>query len=107
MTKTVKKLQQQSKDLNSRIDEEIRQREEQHQLANKAEKRANDLTVEIEELRSNVDQVNIAVLYMYMYFYTCTLHVHVYPSKLMYIVLLYMYMYMCIYTFTVLYICHL
>lgn len=53
----MKKLQQQVKDLNARLDEEIRQREEQHQLATKAEKRANDLTVEVEELRSNNEQV--------------------------------------------------
>ena len=53
----MKKLQQQVKDLNARLDEEIHQREEQHQLATKAEKRANDLTIEVEELRSNNEQV--------------------------------------------------
>lgn len=55
--KLVKKLQAQVKDLNGRIDEETRQKDEQHQLATKAEKRANDLTVEVEELRSSTEQV--------------------------------------------------
>ena len=53
----MKKLQAQVKDLNGRIDEETRQKDEQHQLATKAEKRANDLTVEVEELRSSTEQV--------------------------------------------------
>lgn len=57
MSKTAKKLQAQVKDLNGRIEEETRQKEEQHQLAAKAEKRANDLTIEVEELRSNAEQV--------------------------------------------------
>lgn len=57
MGKLVKKLQAQVKDLNGRIDEETRQKDEQHQLATKAEKRANDLTVEVEELRSSTEQV--------------------------------------------------
>ena len=47
------------KDINSRLDEEIHNREEQHNLATKAEKRANDLTLEVEELRSNHEQVLI------------------------------------------------
>lgn len=57
LSKTAKKLQAQVKDLNGRIEEETRQKEEQHQLAAKAEKRANDLTIEVEELRSNAEQV--------------------------------------------------
>uniref|UniRef100_A0A1X7SDT0 Uncharacterized protein n=1 Tax=Amphimedon queenslandica TaxID=400682 RepID=A0A1X7SDT0_AMPQE len=45
--KLVKKLQAQVKDLNRRIDEETCHKDEQHQLAAKAEKSANALTVEL------------------------------------------------------------
>ena len=52
-----KKTQVQLKELSSQLDEETRQREEQHALATKAEKRANDLTLELEELKANLEQV--------------------------------------------------
>ncbi len=39
------------------MEEEQRQREEQHILASKAEKRANDLSVEVEDLRGSLEQV--------------------------------------------------
>lgn len=38
-------------------EEEQRLRDEQHELVNKAERRANDLQLEIEELRTNLEQV--------------------------------------------------
>ena len=52
-----KKTQTQLKELSSQLDDETRQREEQHALATKAEKRANDLTLELEELKANLEQV--------------------------------------------------
>ena len=55
--KLVKKIQQQLKELSNRLEEEQHQREEQYLLATKAEKRANDLTLELEELRTNLEQV--------------------------------------------------
>ena len=53
----MKKLQGQLKDTNTQLEEEQRQREEQHMMATKAEKRANDMQLELEELRAKVEQV--------------------------------------------------
>ena len=56
-TKMAKKYQQQVKDLTGQYEDEQRQREEQHALAAKAEKRVNDMTLELEELRTANEQV--------------------------------------------------
>lgn len=50
-------LQAQLKELNAAYEEEQRQRDEQHNMAARAEKRANELQLEIEELRASVEQV--------------------------------------------------
>ena len=52
-----KKYQQQAKELAGQYEDEQRQREEQHALAVKAEKRANDMNMELEELRAANEQV--------------------------------------------------
>ena len=51
-------------------EEEQRARDEQHELANKAERRANDLQLEIEELRANLEQVG-SVGVCILQFITC------------------------------------
>ena len=43
--------------MNVLYEEEQRLREEQHELTTKAEKRANDFNLEIEELKAQVEQV--------------------------------------------------
>lgn len=48
---------QQLKELNSLYEDEQRTREEQHQAATKAEKRANDLALEVEEIKAQLEQV--------------------------------------------------
>lgn len=55
--KLLKKTQTQLKEINGLLEEEVRQREEQHLLATKAEKRSNDLTLELEEIKANLEQV--------------------------------------------------
>ena len=50
---------QQLKELNSLYEDEQRTREEQHQAATKAEKRANDLALEVEEIKAQLEQVEI------------------------------------------------
>ena len=51
-------MQTQLKDTSAMLEEEQRQRDEQHGLATKAEKKANDLQLELEELRGQVEQVS-------------------------------------------------
>ena len=62
MAKKNKSLAQQLKEMNSLYEDEHRSREEQHQMATKAEKRANDLTVEVEDIRAQLEQVCIVYL---------------------------------------------
>ena len=47
----------QVKEINSLYEDEQHNREEQHQLATKAEKRANELALEVEEIRAQMEQV--------------------------------------------------
>ena len=49
----------------AQFEEEQRQREEQHLMATKAEKRANDMQLELEELRGKVEQVNSLVYHQF------------------------------------------
>lgn len=47
--------------------DEQKLRDEQHDLATKAEKRANDLQLEIEEIRAQLEQVSMcSILFMYV-----------------------------------------
>ena len=43
--------------MNGLYEDEQRNREEQHQLATKAERRANELALEVEEIRAQLEQV--------------------------------------------------
>ena len=65
--------------------DEQKLRDEQHDLATKAEKRANDLQLEIEEIRAQLEQVGyvlilIELLYLHiqiiMIVYKYTIHTH-------------------------------
>lgn len=56
--KKVKSLNAQLKEINGLYEEEQRQRDEQHDQATKAEKRANELGIEVEDIRSQLEQVN-------------------------------------------------
>lgn len=56
-----KNLQVQLKEVNGLYEDEQRFRDEQHELATKAERRANDLQLEIEELRTQIEQVQRAL----------------------------------------------
>ena len=64
-------LQAQLKELNGMYEEEQRQREEQHDMATRAEKRGNDLQLEMEELRASIEQVCV-ITYFYIVQYHCT-----------------------------------
>ncbi len=55
--KKVKALQAQLKEITGLYEDEQRQRDEQHDLALKAEKKANEFQLELEELRTSVEQV--------------------------------------------------
>ena len=57
MAKKNKSLTQQLKEVNALYEDEQRTREEQHQLATKAEKRANELALEVEDIRAQLEQV--------------------------------------------------
>ena len=57
LAKKNKSLAQQLKELNTLYEDEQRTRDEQHQIATKAEKRANDLGLEVEEIRAQMEQV--------------------------------------------------
>lgn len=57
MAKKNKSLGQQLKEANALYEDEQRTRDEQHQLATKAEKRANELALEIEDIRAQLEQV--------------------------------------------------
>ncbi|KAL5473297.1 hypothetical protein EMCRGX_G027764 [Ephydatia muelleri] len=57
--KKIKALQQQVKEITSSFEEEQRLRSEDRDLTTKAEKRANDLQREIEELRVNMEQKSL------------------------------------------------
>ncbi len=56
--KKVKSLQAQLKEINGLYEDEQHQRDEQHELALKAEKKANEFQLELEELRTSVEQVH-------------------------------------------------
>lgn len=58
LVKKYKNSQAQVKEINSLYEEEQRLREEQHNISIKSEKRANDLNLEIEELKAQLEQVN-------------------------------------------------
>ena len=58
MAKKNKSLTQQLKEVNSLYEDEQRTRDEQHQMATKAEKRANDLALEVEDIRAQLEQVS-------------------------------------------------
>lgn len=55
--KKLKTTAAQLKEISGLYEEEQRARDEQHELVTKAERRANDLQLEIEELRANLEQV--------------------------------------------------
>ena len=57
LAKKNKSLTQQLKEVNALYEDEQRTRDEQHQLATKAEKRANDLQLEVEEIKAQLEQV--------------------------------------------------
>lgn len=57
-TKKYKSSQAQLKEMNGLYEEEQRLREEQHDITVKAEKRANDLNLEIEEVKAQLEQVS-------------------------------------------------
>lgn len=57
LAKKNKNLTQQLKEANGLYEDEQRTRDEQHQLATKAEKRANELALEVEEIRAQLEQV--------------------------------------------------
>ena len=57
LAKKNKSLTQQLKEVNALYEDEQRTRDEQHQLATKAEKRANDLSLEGEEIKAQLEQV--------------------------------------------------
>ena len=52
-----KSLAQQVKEINRLYEDEQHNREEQHQLATKTEKRANELALEVEEICAQMEQV--------------------------------------------------
>ena len=54
------------KELNGAYEEEQRQRDEQHEMATRAEKRANELQLEIEELRASLEQVGFTVTIIFL-----------------------------------------
>ena len=62
MTKKQRILQNQIKELNSMLEDEQRQRDEQRELASKAEKRANDFQLELEELRAKQEKAKLIVI---------------------------------------------
>ena len=57
IAKKYKSLQAQLKEITGLYEEEQRSRDEQHDLLTRAEKKANDLSREIEELKASVEQV--------------------------------------------------
>lgn len=57
LQKKFKNSQAQLKEMNGLYEEEQRLREEQHGMTVKAEKKANDLHLEIEELKAQLEQV--------------------------------------------------
>lgn len=57
LAKKNKSLTQQLKELNGLYEDEQRTREEQHQMTTKAEKRANDLALEVEDIKTQLEQV--------------------------------------------------
>lgn len=56
--KKYKSSQAQLKEMNSLYEEEQRLREDQHEVLVKSEKRANDLNLEIEEVKAQLEQVS-------------------------------------------------
>lgn len=56
----------QLKDLNALYEEEQKLREEQHDATTRAEKKANDLNLEIEEIKAQLEQVR-AVIYLVIF----------------------------------------
>ena len=66
MAKKNKSLQAQLKEISGLYEEEQRSRDEQHDLLTRAEKKANDLSLELEELKTQVEQVQSFVI-MYIY----------------------------------------
>lgn len=57
LSKKVKSLSAQLKEVTGLYEEEQRQRDEQHNLATKAEKRGNELSIELEDVRAQLEQV--------------------------------------------------
>lgn len=57
LAKKNKSLQAQLKEISGLYEEEQRSRDEQHDLLTRAEKKASDLSLEIEELKASVEQV--------------------------------------------------
>ncbi len=53
----MKSLSAQLKEISGLYEEEQKQRDEQHTLATKAEKRANELSIEVEDARTQAEQV--------------------------------------------------
>ncbi len=53
--------QGQLKDLNALYEDEQKLREEQHQATTKAEKKANDLNLEMEEIKAQLEQVRVDI----------------------------------------------
>lgn len=57
LNKKVKSLSAQLKEISGLYEDEQRQRDEQHNLATKAEKRANEMSIELEDARTQTEQV--------------------------------------------------
>ena len=51
----------QLKDLSALYEEEQKLRDEQHEATTRAEKKANDLNLEMEELKAQLEQVSVCV----------------------------------------------
>lgn len=73
MAKKNKSLQAQLKEISGLYEEEQRSRDEQHELLTRAEKKASDLSLEVEELKTNIEQVYIAYLLLTVPYRTPTL----------------------------------
>lgn len=57
LAKKNKSLQAQLKEISGLYEEEQRSRDEQHDLLTRAEKKSNDLSLEVEELKTSIEQV--------------------------------------------------
>ncbi len=59
LAKKVKSLSAQLKEISGLYEEEQRQRDQQHTLVTKAEKRGNELAIELEDIKTQLEQVQL------------------------------------------------